>query len=129
MWFSEGLASYVQSYVSQHAGGYDGAIFARRGNRGIDQDARRWLASDRGQVVLPFVGVPGEPPDINYDRSNVAAPFYVMAQSLVKFIVDRAKLDKLRPVFEAKDFEAELKSATGKSSAEWKTNWLAKLNK
>ena len=129
MWFSEGLASYVQSYVSQHAGGYDGAIFARRGNRGIDQDARRWLASDRGQVVVPFIGVPGEPPDINYDRSNVAAPFYVMAQSLVKFIVERAKLEKLRPVFEAKDFEAELTSSTGKSSAEWKAKWLAKLNK
>jgi hypothetical protein len=129
MWFSEGLASYVQSYVSEHAGGYDGAIFARRGNRGIDQDARRWLASERGQAVEPFIGVPGEPPDINYDRSNVAAPFYVMAQSLVKFIVERAKLEKLRPVFEAKDFEAELKSATGKSAAVWKEKWLAKLGK
>ena len=79
--------------------------------------------------MLPFIGVPGEPPDINYDRSNVAAPFYVMAQSLVKFIVDRAKLNKLRPVFEAKDFEAALHSSTGKSSAEWKTKWLAKLGK
>jgi hypothetical protein len=129
MWFSEGLASYVQSYVSEHAGGYDGAIFARRGNHGIDQDARRWLASERGQAVVPFIGVPGEPPDINYDRSNVAAPFYVMAQSLVKLIVERATLDKLRPVFEAKDFEEELTSATGKSAAEWKEKWLAKLNK
>ena len=80
-------------------------------------------------MVVPFIGVPGEPPDINYDRSNVAAPFYVMAQSLVKFIVERAKLEKLRPVFEAKDFEADLKSSTGKSSAEWKAKWLAKLNK
>ncbi|MGD0297247.1 MAG: hypothetical protein ABSE86_09020 [Bryobacteraceae bacterium] len=129
MWFNEGLASFVQSYVSEHTGGYDGAIFSERGNRGIDQDARRWLASDRGQVVLPFIGVPGEPPDINYDRSNVAAPFYVMAQSLVKFIVQRAKLEKLRPVFEAKDFEAALTSSTGKSSAEWKKKWLAKVNK
>lgn len=129
MWFSEGLASYVQSYVSQHAGGYDGAIFARRGNRGIDQDARRWLASDRGQVVVPFIGIPGEPPDINYDRSNVAAPFYVMAQSLVKFMVERASLEKLNAVFEAKDFEAELQSATGKSSAQWKEKWLAKLKR
>jgi hypothetical protein len=129
MWFNEGLASFVQSYVSEHTGGYDGAIFSERGNRGIDQDARRWLASDRGQVVLPFIGVPGEPPDINYDRSNVAAPFYVMAQSLVKFMVQRAKLEKLRPVFEAKDFEAALTRSTGKSSAEWKKKWLAKVNK
>ena len=28
MWFNEGLASFVQSYVSEHAGGYDGAIFS-----------------------------------------------------------------------------------------------------
>jgi hypothetical protein len=127
MWFSEGLASYVQSFVSEHAGGYDGGIFSHHGNLGIDQDARRWLAGQRGQVVLPFIGVPGEPPEINYDRSNVAAPFYVMAQSFVKFMVERATLEKLRGVFQATDFDAELHSSTGKSSAEWKQQWLAEL--
>ena len=75
MWFSEGLASYVQSYVSEHTGGYDGGIFTRRGNRGINQDAKRWLASDRGQAVVPFLGIHGEPPSIDWDRTNVAAPF------------------------------------------------------
>ncbi len=129
MWFSEGLASYVQSYVSEHSGGYDGGIFSRRGNRGIDQDARRWLASERGQAVVPFIGVPGEPPAINYDRSNVAAPFYVMAQSFVKFVMEHATMEKLRGVFEAKDFDAELLSATGKSAADWKDQWLAELRK
>ncbi len=129
MWFSEGLASYVQSYVSEHTGGYDGAIFSRRGNQGIDQAARRWLASDRGQAVVPFIGVQGEPPDINYDRSNVAAPFYVMAQSFVKFMFERATLEKFRAVFQAKDFDAELESATGKSSAQWKEQWLAELRR
>ena len=88
MWFSEGFASFVQSYVSEHMGGYDGIIFARQGNRGIDRDALRWLANERGQAVLPFIGKPEEPPQINEDRSNVAAPFYVMAQSLVKYIVE-----------------------------------------
>jgi len=129
MWFSEGLASYVQSYIGEHTGGYDGGIFSRRGNRGIDQDARRWLASERGQAVVPFVGVHGEPSSINEDRSNVAAPFYVMAQSFVKFLVERATLDKLRACFEAKDFDAGLQSATGKSAAEWKELWLAELSR
>lgn len=127
MWFSEGLASYVQSYVSEHGSGYDGAIFARRGNRGVDQDAKRWLASDRGEAVVGFIGTPGEPPAINYDRSNVAAPFYVMAQSLVKFIVQKAKVEKLSTVFNAKDFESELKRATGKSSMQWKELWLKRI--
>src|SRR5579862_5450756 len=58
MWFSEGLASFVQSYVSEHMGGYDGIIFARNGNRGIDRDALRWLGNDRGKAVLPFIGTP-----------------------------------------------------------------------
>jgi len=127
MWFSEGLASYVQSYVSEHTGGYDGGIFTRRGNRGIDSDARRWLNSERGQAVLPFIGVHGEPPTINYDRSNVAAPFYVMAQSFVKFMAETVTLDKLKAVFTAKDFDTEVESATGKPIGAWKDDWLAKL--
>jgi len=128
MWFSEGLASYVQSYVSEHTGGYDGGIFSRRGNRGIDQDARRWLASERGQAVVPFVGAHGEPLAINDDRSNVAAPFYVMAQSFVKFLLLRASIENLRSCFEAEDFDAELQSVTGKSPAQWKELWMAELS-
>jgi hypothetical protein len=129
MWFSEGLASYVQSYISEHAGGYDGGIFSREGNRGIDHDARRWLASERGRAVIPFLGIRGEPAAINDDRANVAAPFYVMAQSFVKFLVERAPLEKLRSCFEAKDFDAELQNSTGKSATEWKQLWLAELSR
>jgi len=128
MWFSEGLASYVQSYVSEHTGGYDGGIFTRRGNRGINQDARRWLASERGQAVVPFLGIHGEPPSIDWDRTNVAAPFYVMAQSFVKFLVEHITLLKLRPVFDAKDFDAELQNSSGKKAVEWKELWLADLS-
>ncbi len=53
MWFSEGLASFVQSYVSEHMGGYDGIIFARRGNRGIDRDSVRWLAASAARPSCP----------------------------------------------------------------------------
>ena len=129
MWFSEGLASYVQSYVSEHAGGYDGSVFSQNGNRGINRDARRWLAAESGQAVAPYIGVPGEPPAINYDRSNVAAPFYVMAQSFVRFIVKRAGMDKVRRVLGADDFDAAMLGATGKSAGQWKEQWLAELRK
>jgi hypothetical protein len=127
MWFSEGLASYMESYISEHVGGYDGGIFTHQGNRGVHQHAKRWLASERGQAVVPFVGIHGEPPSIDWDRTNVAAPFYVMAQSFVKFLVESATLPKLKPVFDAKDFDAELLNATGKNPAEWKELWLAEL--
>jgi hypothetical protein len=124
MWFSEGFASFVQSYVSEHMGGYDGIIFARHGNRGIDGDALRWMANERGQAVLPFIGKPEEPPQINEDRSNVAAPFYVMAQSLVKYIVENTAIDTLRLVMDDADFENALKRVTGQTPEQWKQAWL-----
>jgi len=104
-------------------GGYDGIIFARRGNRGIDRDSLRWLADKRGQAVLPFIGTVDEPPEIGEDRSNVAAPFYVMAQSLVKYMVENTDMEKLRGVMASSDFETDLKRLTGKSSLEWKQSW------
>ena len=127
MWFSEGLASFVQSYVSEHMGGYDGIIFARHGNRGIDRDSARWLADKRGQTVLPFIGTVDEPPEIGEDRDNVAAPFYVMAQSLVKYIVEHTNMKKLCGVMAGTDFESDLKRLTGKSSQQWKQAWLTKV--
>ena len=129
MWFSEGLASYVQSYISEHAGGYDGAVFSQHGNRGINRDVRRWLASDSGQAVVAYIGVPGEPPAINYDRSNVAAPFYVMAQSFVRFIVKRAGIERVRRLSGADDFDAAMLSVTGKSAGKWKEMWLAEVRR
>ena len=127
MWFTEGFASFVQSYVSEHIGGYDGIIFARKGNRGIDRDALRWLANERGQGVAPFIGKPEEPPQINEDRANVAAPFYVMAQSLVKYIVENTTIDKVRLVMDDADFESALKRETGKTPEQWKQAWLSRI--
>lgn len=127
MWFSEGLASYVQSYVSEHLGGYDGVIFARHGNRNIDRDAAHWLAESRGQAVLPFIGKYEEPPHIAYDRSNVAAPYYILAQSLIKHIIEKAGVTSLATVFPSDDFENAVSSGTGKSTADWKQDWLLKI--
>ena|SRR5271165_2031097 len=127
MWFSEGLASYVQSYVSEHLGGYDGVIFARHGNRNIDRDAAHWLAESRGQAVLPFIGQYEEPPHIAYDRSNVAAPYYIFSQSLIKYIIEEAGVSSLATVFPSADFEEAIYWGTGKSTADWKQEWLGTL--
>jgi hypothetical protein len=127
MWFSEGIASFVQSYVSEHLGGYDGVIFARRGNRFIDRDAAHWLAEARGQAVLPFIGRHEEPPDIAYDRSNVAAPYYILSQSLIKHIIEHAGVKAVASVFPAADFEDALSAGTGKSAAGWKQDWMNSL--
>jgi hypothetical protein len=128
MWFSEGFASFVQSYVSEHMGGYDGIIFARNGNRGIDRDALRWMSNERGQAVLPFLGKPEEPPEINEDRRNVAAPYYVMAQSLVKHIVENTDIKTIRQVMDDPDFASALGRITGKTAEQWKQAWLSRIH-
>jgi hypothetical protein len=127
MWLSEGLASYVQSYVSEHMGGYDGAIFSRGGNRGIDRAAARWLRNDRGQAVLPYVGGAGEPPNLD-DRRGVGAPFYILSQSFVKFLAENARAGHWGEIANSEDPDAMLEQSTQKSMADLKTEWLASID-
>lgn len=125
MWFSEGYASWMQSYISENVGGYDAKVFAPRGNRGVDSDAARWLATPKGKAVLPFVLEGGEPPNIMEDRREVGEPFYVLAQSLVKYLVAEAGIDKVNALARCEDFNTELTALTGKTPEDLKSGWLA----
>jgi hypothetical protein len=127
VWLTEGFASYVESYVSENAGGYDAHVFSKTGNGGVDGEAARWLGRDPGQAVLPFVGVPGEPPDVRSERRRVAAPFYVLSQSFAKFLVQRLGLTPVVQAVSSRDPEAELSRLSGRSVEEWKAEWLRSL--
>ncbi len=127
LWMSEGFASYVQSYVSEHVGGYDGAVFAKNGNHGIDAEAAEWLKSASGKAVLPYVGRPGPPPNIVEDRSSVAAPFYVMSQSYVKFLVTRIGLRGMLGAVDSKEPERLIAQRGGTSTDNLKTEWLTQI--
>ena len=128
MWFSEGFASWVQSYVSENIGGYDARVFATRGNRGVDAQAARWLADTKGQAVLPFVLEGGEPPDIVEERRAVGAPFYILSQSLVKYLVAQGGIEGIGGLANCEDFNAELATVTGKTPENLKSGWLAALH-
>lgn len=128
VWISEGFASYVESYVSENIGGYDAHVFSRAGNRGVDGEAARWLGRDGGQVVLPFVGAPGEPDEMTSERRRVAAPLYVMSQSFVKFLVARIGLGRVIALVSSRDPEAELEETSGRTVQSWKTEWLGVLS-
>lgn len=127
MWFSEGFASWMQSYVSENVGGYDAKVFARRGNRGVDAEAAHWLSTPNGAAVLPYVLEGGEPPDIVAERHAVGEPFYVLGQSFVKFLVEQAGVDKISSLANSADFNKELEIATGNPPLELKNRWLATL--
>jgi hypothetical protein len=124
-WLTEGFASYLESWVSENRGGYDAHIFTRAGDREIHAAAGRWLASDGGRAVLPWVGDRGDPPRLEEDRWGVARPFYVLSQSLVKFIVDDRGLGSVVRLLTSAD--EDFVALTGRTAEAWKAAWLQSL--
>ena len=49
VWLAEGLASYLESWVSENRSGYDAHVFTRAGDRGIHGAAQRFLESEAGR--------------------------------------------------------------------------------
>jgi hypothetical protein len=127
LWLSEGFASFVQSHVAEHIGGYDGYVFSWGGNGNVDRLARRHLAREGGRAVLPFVGADGSPAQIWEERREVAAPFYVLSHSFVKHLVEHAGLGTVKALLAADDVGAALARATSRSVTQWKAEWLAAL--
>ncbi|MHB8734094.1 MAG: hypothetical protein ACYC6M_02215 [Terriglobales bacterium] len=127
VWFSEGFASYLESEIAAHVGGYDGAIFTHHGNTGVDRDAAHWLKTPEGQAVIAYIGQDAEPADMSWNRGAVATPFYVFAQSFVNFLAIHAGHDALRRLVQASEFDPSVNRETGASVATWKRRWLASL--
>jgi hypothetical protein len=115
--------------VSEHLGGYDGVIFSWGGNANVDRLAGGYLKTERGQQVLPFVGAPESPPRLESDRRRVAAPFYVLSHSFVKFLVEELGVEPVKALHAASDAEREIEKKTGKSLASWRDAWLARVTK
>ncbi|MFI5184432.1 MAG: hypothetical protein ACHQNV_08540 [Vicinamibacteria bacterium] len=126
VWLSEGLACHLESWVSENRGGYDAHVFTRAGDRDIHAAARRYLSTAMGQAVLPWVGGHGEPPRLEEDRDGVARPFYVLSQSLTKFLVEGRSLDAVVRLLTSSD--GDFLGATGRSVEEWKADWLRSLS-
>ncbi len=127
LWLSEGFASYVQSHVAEQIGGYDGYVFSWGGNRNIDRLARRTLNSDLGRAALPYVGGAGEPENLLEKRQEVAQPLYVLAHSMVKFMVDHTELGRVKALVQATDIAGSSERITGRTIEVWKADWLAML--
>jgi len=126
-WFSEGLACYLESVLSESGCGYDSHLFTQDGNRGVDADAARWLADPRGKNVLPFIGTRGAPPGLVADRQNVAAPFYVLSHSFVKFLAAQAGFPSIIRLARVRNFSSVLRRFSGKTSAAWRSLWLQRI--
>ncbi len=123
-WLSEGLACYLESWVAANVGGYDAHVFTRAGDREIHDAARRYARTAAGRAVLPWVGARGEPPGMSEDRETVARPFYVLAHSFTKYLVDRLGLDAVLRLAVERDPESALQRQSGRSSEQWRAEWI-----
>jgi hypothetical protein len=109
-------------------------LFFDGDNSTVDDAARTWLEDPGGQRVAPFVGSHGLPENLVADRPNVAAPFYVLGHSLVKFMIQRAGVPAMARLYEehfdgTRSIEDDVKRVTGKQLASWREEWLRFLSR
>jgi len=67
------------------------------------------------------------------DRANAAAPFYVLGQSLVRYMVQRAGIATIVQLYEehydgTRSIEDDVKRVTGTDLQEWRQNWLRAIS-
>jgi hypothetical protein len=132
VWLAEGFASYAADELAARVHLPPPHLFFNGDNSTVDQEARRWLSESRGAKVVPFVGSHGVPDDLLADRPNVAAPFYVLGQSFIKFMVERAGLAATVQLYEehfdgTRSIEEDVKRVTGTDLAQWRQEWLRML--
>jgi len=127
IWLMEGFASYVESHVSEKFGGYAGHVFVLGGNREVDREAQNHLETDGGKTAVTYIGGRGVPRGFYYDRQRVAAPYYVLSHSFVKFLIEKTGLKSVVALHRPEDSLTALEAATGKSGELWRSEWLASL--
>jgi len=133
IWLAEGFASYVTNELAPTLGIEPDRLFLKGDKETVDQEAREWIRDSRGAKVLPFVGPHGVPEGFVADRANVAAPFYVLGQSFIKSLVQRAGLATIVRLYEehfdgTRSIEDDVKRVTGKNLIQWREEWLRAID-
>ena len=133
MWLAEGFAGYVAYELAPALNLEPDHLFVKGDRTTVDQEARQWMRDPRGTKVLPFVGSHGVPEGLIADRPNVAAPFYVLGQSLIKYLVQHSGLAPITRLYEehfdgTRSIEDDVRRITGKDLVRWRAEWLAAIN-
>lgn len=127
VWLAEGFASYVESHVSEKYGGYAGHVFVLGGSREVDREAQNHLETEGGRTAVSYIASHGVPRGFYYDRQRVAAPYYVLSHSFIKYLVEKTGLKQVLALHRPEDSVAALEETTGKSGELWRSEWLATI--
>ena len=133
MWLLEGFPNFVQGEIAERAGrGREGWMIV--GNQRVDAEAHKIMATPVGRGLVSFVGRTGAPPNLETEREEVARPYYVLAQSFTKHLVDTISLrpfaTKLIPLMlNSARFEAMVYELTGKTVEQLRLEWLGEITR
>jgi len=128
-WLAEGFAGYVTYELAPRLNLEPDRLFVKGDRTTVDEEARQWIRDPRGARVLPFAGSSGVPDGFLADRANVAAPFYVLGQSFIKYLVQHAGLAAITQLYEehfdgTRPISDDVQRITGKGLVRWRTEWL-----
>lgn len=127
----EGFANYVQAALAEKTD-YLREHPMIPANSRIDDEARRILSTPAGLELVQWVGRSGIPPRLE-DREHVARPFYVLSQSLTKYVIGlvglRAFAAKAVPLpWDGQAFARFVDESAGTPLEQVRRNWLARID-
>jgi hypothetical protein len=129
VWLAEGFAGYVAYELAPRLNLEPDHLFVKGDRSTVDAEAGQWIRDPRGAKVLPYVGAAGMPEGLLADRTNVAAPFYVLGQSFIKYLVLHAGLATVTRLYEehfdgTRAIADDVNRITGRALADWRAGWL-----
>jgi hypothetical protein len=125
IWLIEGLASYAGESAAKLTGVHEGDPLGSGTLDEVDAKCAAAASTPVGAEVLPYVGAPGSPEALlsRARRLEVARPFYACATSFTKFLVGAAGIDAVVDALYARDPEAAIAAAAGKSIESLRADW------
>lgn len=133
IWLLEGFPNYVQGEIARSAGRVReaGMIVA---NQRVDAEALAIIGTALGRDLVSFVGRTGAPPNLYTDAEQVRRPYYVLAQSFTKYLVETISLQRftsrlVQLMLHAARFDAKVQELTGKTVEQLRLEWLAHIER
>ncbi|HZH44719.1 MAG TPA: hypothetical protein VEY50_11620 [Lysobacter sp.] len=125
----EGLASYVELELAAAGHGRSSGLFGMTDRDAAHGRALALLATEPAAGIVPQLGGRGGPEGgvTGTDDAASRETYYVLAQSFVRFLVERIGLPEFLQVYGDDDPDAAVARLTGAPMDVWRARWLQSL--